>query len=580
MKKIIQYNFIFFLFVYSTLFISVANAFQYVVEDSLKTASENEIIVKFKPSYNLYKGLNGVENIQTGNTDFDSLNKKYKCTGAEQLFKHTKEQLKKGDDLNLENVYILKFEAIDDIDELINSYLNTGLFEYVEPNFIGKGGGVRSVTPNDQYYSRQWSLNNNGTFPSPELAKADADIDMDEAWEIEQGDAAIVIAVLDTGAKLDHPEFAGRIWTNINETPGNGIDDDNNGYIDDYNAWDFAYDDNTPADSHGHGTNVAGIIGATGNNNIGYAGVNWNSRLMICQILNVENWGYYSWWTSAIYYAVNNGANVINMSVGGTSPSSSMEDALNYAYLNNVHVVSIMMNENNEVPYYPGAYPTTFAVGATNPNDTRCDPFSWGGGSNYGTHIDVVAPGNYIYGLSHLSNTNYNWSCAGTSQAGPHVTGLISLMLSLDNSRSIEEIWQIIRDTAEDLVGDPAEDLPGWDKYYGYGRINANAALTYLLTNIDDNKNDLSPGSFYLSQNYPNPFNPATTIDYQLPQSGNVILKIYNILGKEEDELINEFKTDGYYSIQFNASEFSSGLYFYKIQVGEFSDVRKMLLIK
>ena len=463
---------------------------------------------------------------------------------------------------------------------MINSYLNTGLFEYVEPNFIGKGGGVRAITPNDQYYGRQWSLNNNGTFPSPELAKADADIDMDDAWEIEQGDAAIVIAVLDTGAKLDHPEFAGRIWTNINETPGNGIDDDNNGYIDDYNAWDFAYDDNNPADSHGHGSNVAGIIGATGNNNIGYAGVNWNSQIMICQILNTENWGYYSWWASAIYYAVNNGANVLNMSVGGTSQSSSMEDALSYAYLNNVHVVSIMMNENNEVPYYPGAYPTTFAVGATNPDDTRCDPFSWGGGSNYGSHIDVSAPGNYIYGLSPLSNTNYNWSWAGTSQAGPHVTGLISLMLSLDNSRTIEEIWQIIRDTAEDQVGNPDEDIPGWDKYYGFGRVNANDALSYLLTNIDDNRNDISPSLFYLSQNFPNPFNPATTINYQLPQNGHVVIRTYNIRGEQISELVNEFKTSGYYSIRFNADDLSSGIYLYKIEIGKFSDVKKMLVIK
>ena len=229
--------------------------------------------------------------------------------------------------------------------------------------------------PNDTYFSRQYGLYNDGTF-SLSSATNDADIDMDLGWDIEQGDQSIIVAVLDSGIKLDHPEFSGRLWTNPNETL-NGIDDDNNGYIDDINGWDFANNDNTPTDDHGHGTNVTGIIGANSNNNLGYSGVDRNCKLMIGKILDENNSGYYSWWTDGIYYAVDNGAKVINMSVGGSGFSSSMKDAIDYAYNNGVTVIACMMNENNNTTFYPAGYQNTIAVGATNPNDERSAPFFW-----------------------------------------------------------------------------------------------------------------------------------------------------------------------------------------------------------
>ncbi len=496
-----------------------------------KNVNKNQLIVKFKSSISL-KTTEGRQLFK--HKELDKINKDNKATSI-SLVGNKKQK----------NTYRITFDAKQDINHIINLYKKLHLFEYVEHDFIGFGGGKQKTLletiPNDTYFTRQYGLYNGGTF-SLSPAIEDADIDMELAWDIEQGDASIIVAILDSGAKLDHPEFNGRIWENPNETV-NGIDDDNNGYIDDINGWDFANNDNTPTDDHGHGTNVAGIVGANGNNNLGYSGVDMNCKLMIGKILNNENSGFYSWWTEAIYYAVDNGAKVINMSVGGSGFSSAMQDAINYAYNNGVVVVACMMNENNNTTYYPAGYQNTIAVGATNPNDERASPFFWSAssGSNYGNHIDVVAPGNYIYGLNNESNTNYDYYWGGTSQAAPLVTGLSSLLLSQDPSRSPDAIRTIIRNTAEDQIGNSTEDTAGFDIYYGYGRINAHQALlenTLSISEVDLKNLDVSVS--------PNPFSNLLTISGK-PEIKSII--IYNILGveifrKENFSLTNYSKLD------------------------------------
>ena len=134
--------------------------------------------------------------------------------------------------------------------------------------------------------------------------KEDADIDMPEAWEIEKGDSSVIIAILDSGCKMDHPELAGRIWRNEAEIPGNGIDDDNNGFIDDVNGWDFINNDNDPTDDHGHGTAIAGTIGANYNNEIGFAGVNPNAKIMVIKVLDSLKSGNTELAVRGIEYAI------------------------------------------------------------------------------------------------------------------------------------------------------------------------------------------------------------------------------------------------------------------------------------
>ncbi|MFT5972985.1 MAG: thermitase, partial [Cryomorphaceae bacterium] len=361
--------------------------------------TQNQLIIKFKADAD-YDLKNCLLKQKFRNSVLDALNREYQV-----------EKIKIIGNKKIGDTYILIFKEDQNIEQLIRVYENTFLFEYVEPNYIGTGGGKKAsfqTSQDDTYFSRQYGLYNDGTF-SLSPAMDDADIDMELAWEIEQGDPSIIVAVLDAGLRMGHPEFAGRIWNNSLEM-NDGTDGDDNGFIDDIEGWDFANDDNDPTDDHGHGTNVTGIIGANANNNLGYAGVDWNCKLMVCKILDQNGSGLYSWWTDAIYYAVDNGAKVINMSVGGSGFSNSMQEAVDYAYNGGVTIVACMMNENNQVSYYPAKYQNTIAVGATDASDMRAAPFFWSSesGSNYGAHIDVVAPGNYIYGLSYSSNTNYN----------------------------------------------------------------------------------------------------------------------------------------------------------------------------
>ena len=409
-----------------------------------KNYAENQLIVALKNPFS------GSEKIFTNNKALHALNEAAGIAIIEPV----------GDKKD-KKWFRLVFKSNQDIPALIKKYSDTQFFEVVEPNFIGTGHGVMLTTPNDPLYNnRQWSHANNGTF-SLSPSTNDADIDTDLAWDITQGDPNLIVAVLDTGVKLDHPEFSGRIVT----------------------GFDFVNNDTDPTDDHGHGTNVAGIALASGNNGIGYAGVNWNSKIMPLKVLDNNNNGFYSAWADAIYFAVNNGAKVINLSAGGNSPSALLENAVNYAYANNVWVVVSTGNGNTNIQY-PAKYPNAMAIGSTNPNDTRSNPFFWSptSGSNYGPEIDFVAPGNFMYGLSHNSNTNYNGYWGGTSQAAPHVAGVISLMLSQNPSLTVNQIMLKLQQTSQDLVGGP-EDTAGWDPYFGYGRINAHAALSNGVVN-------------------------------------------------------------------------------------------------
>jgi thermitase len=519
---------------------------------------------------------------QVGIREIDSLNVLYRCCDISRAFKGI--QRKKGfEELHLDRITVYTFETIENMDILIQAYLQTGYFEYVERNYTGQGGGRAALIPTDTYFYRQWSLKNEGTFPYSHPGKVDADIDMDDAWQWEQGSTNTIGAILDSGCKLDHPEFAGRIWTNPGDLTVNGIDDDGNGYTDDFHGWDFANDDNSPADDQGHGTNVTGIAGATGNNGSGYAGMDWHCKLLICKILNNQNWGYYSWWISAIEYAVDQGAHAINMSVGGSSYSAALQDAVDYAYQNDATICACMMNENNGDPYYPAAYPNTIAVGATDTDDTRCNPFFWGGGSNWGNHIDVVAPGNYIYGLNKDSNTNYDWYWGGTSQATPHVTGLVALLWAQDNTRTVDYMRTILRNTAEDRIGDPVEDTNGFDPYYGYGRINASNALQYA-TRVEKTE-ETGPVSLRMTSNYPNPFNPITAIQYILDRPGHVHFQIFNARGQCIRSLLDRHEDSGRHTIIWDGKDddgnpMPAGAYIARLRTGEYASQKKMILLR
>jgi subtilisin family serine protease len=479
---------------------------QTFIQENNKFA-KNEFFVKTKSILPVSEATGRIS-LQTSLTSLDNIIQKYKVTQIEKVFNLDNGREDVYDKLGMERIYLfsisneIRFDSEKDLIETVNAFTENEFVEYSELNYKGEAAGVKSTDfdrlfsknisyfePNDEMYYKQWYLRNSGSVdPSSGggSGKVGADIKMPAAWVIELGSEDVVVAILDSGIKDNHPDLKNRIWINTEEIPDNRIDDDNNGYIDDVKGWDFAYNDKSPDDGFGHGTNIATVIGADLNNSIGFAGIDGKCKLMNLKNLNDDNSGEYKWWAKSIKYAVDNGADIINMSEGGDDYSRVLNTAVEYAMENGILIVAAMMNKGDDRDYYPASFQGVFAVGATDTDDNRCRKFSWGGGSCYGPHISVVAPGNKIYGLDYESNTNYDVYWSGTSQSTAIVSGIASLLLAQNNSRTSEDIKKIIKYSAKDRTGDPREDKNGWDKYYGFGRVDCFAALTYEKKEISN----------------------------------------------------------------------------------------------
>ncbi len=344
--------------------------------------------------------------------------------------------------------------------------------------------------PNDTYFNKQWSLINTGSGQSPLTAKTAADIHIAQAWDITTGDSTIVVAVIDAGVNINHPELRNRIWINTGEIPGNGLDDDDNDYVDDVKGYNMAYKNNNPMDDNGHGTMVSGVIGAESNNGIGFTGIDWKCRIMPLKATDSTGFASYINLIEAMVYAADNGADIINMSIYGYSPFNYLDTVVKYAADNNVLIAACSGNNNLPNLVYPASIEPVIAVGSTNPDDTRTNPFTilfngkdtTGGGSNYGTYLDIVAPGNYIYLLNHKDTNDYQKYNSGTSFASPMVAAAAALIKGRDHTLSLIEIRNMLLNGADDQVGSSAEDIAGRDNYYGYGRLNIYAALNSATT--------------------------------------------------------------------------------------------------
>jgi subtilisin family serine protease len=281
------------------------------------------------------------------------------------------------------------------IEDVLAKLRGNPLVEYAEPNYI-----IRAVlTPNDPQFVQLWGLHNTGqTGGTP-----DADIDAPEAWDIHIGSPDVIIAVIDSGVAYNHPDLDDgsnrNIWTNDAELNGiPDVDDDGNGYVDDFSGWDFVGEDNDPTDYLFHGTHVAGTIAALGNNATGITGVNWSASIMPLRIFGAFGYGDTAKAIEAITYAVDNGARVINASWGGDGFSQALYDSISYANENGCLFVAAAGNscaDNDAHPFYPASYdlPNIISVAATDHSDTLA------AFSNYGaTSVDVGAPGVNILG--------------------------------------------------------------------------------------------------------------------------------------------------------------------------------------
>ena len=366
---------------------------------------------------------------------------------------------------NLKRIYLLRFAPDAPLAALKAAYQQNPLVEAVEYNYL-RPTLADAVVPNDPKYPEQWSL------PLMKLP---------QAWAIEKGNRNVVIAVIDSGIDYRHHDLAPKAWINPNEIPENGLDDDGNGYIDDVYGWDFTdapniqaegdylEGDNEPIDESGHGTHVAGIAGAMPNNGIGIAGVAWKCPLMAIRAglsLGGSSRMQDDDSASAIVYAADNGASVINMSWGSERRSFVIQDAIDYAYAQGAVLVAAAGNSQKPAAIFPAAYRKVIAVASTEQNQQRFYQ------SNFGASIDIGAPGNVI--LSTQIDNQYRL-LTGTSMASPHVAGVAALLLAKRPALTHEEVRHILINTADPVHQEDSDELD--EKFVGAGTVNAERAL-------------------------------------------------------------------------------------------------------
>jgi subtilisin family serine protease len=303
--------------------------------------------------------------------------------------------------------------------DAVRRFRNHPAVDIIEPNWIVSA----DLVPNDPQFQVEWPLRNTGqTGGTP-----GADIDAVPAWDLETGSSEVVVAIIDTGTDYNHPDLAPNIWSNPREIPANGVDDDGNGFIDDVHGYDFANFDGDPMDDNGHGTHVAGTIGAAGNNGIGITGVAWHVRLMPLKFLEATGEGDIGGAVLAVDYAVRMGAHVLNNSWGGPAEtfSSLLEAAIRDAADAGVLFVAAAGNDGiniDSAPHYPASYDVwnVISVASTSADDALAVS------SNYGpSGVDLAAPGVQVW--STFPQGQYAF-LSGTSMAAPHVSGALALL--------------------------------------------------------------------------------------------------------------------------------------------------------
>ncbi len=522
----------------------------------------NQMVLKLKADFDVVSPPQIVDTPTTGYTSLDDLNQKYGVVRfvrefpdvANQVSGANKEELRSQPVEDLTKYYILEFSTRFRLEEVMAAYSEN---EYIDKVQAIGAHPILEKIPNDPYFaSDQWN------FKDAE----DNDVDATDAWDLETGDDTVILGDLDTGLQYNSrdlgglsPYTDGNVWINWPEYNGEtNVDDDGNGYVDDWVGWDFVDNitgawpgedadepDNEPTDFNGHGTHVGGIMGAITNNGVMVAGLagGWNEgsstpangvKIMALRIgWSAPYMGYevgyvrMDFAAQAIYYAVNKGVTAINCS-WGSSNTGGLGAAVNYAVANGVVVVHAAGNDGSSYADYLGSRTDVLNVCATDDGDVKA---SW---SNYGTWVDLAAPGvDVISTYSYHYNPNYVAWVSGTSQAAPHVTGAAGLLKSYDPSLTRQEIFDLILDYTDNI-----DHLnPSYAGLMGSGRLNVfkslDAAVAPSVTVIQPNGGEV----LYIGQEYEimwdasdNVGIDSTLVDYSV-DSGNEWTRIATLVG-------------------------------------------------
>ncbi|HYG53043.1 MAG TPA: S8 family serine peptidase, partial [Flavobacteriales bacterium] len=406
---------------------------------------DGQIYFKIKKETRIFRSLDGnYTNLPVSSIPLlEKIAKAAGITRIEQPFVHAKKSP------DLRRIFRITFTNATAVETIIQQIAATGQVEYAEKVPLTK----TTLTVNDPSYGSQWGLT---TINAP------------LAWNYYSTGSNIVVAIVDDAVERTHPDLSANLWVNPGDATVNGVDDDGNGYIDDVNGWDVADNDNNPnppTTAFDHGTHVAGIAGARSNNTTGVASIGFSVKLMCIKSTNsatsVTN-GY-----DGVLYAADNGANVINMSWGGTGTSATTLAIIDYAFAQGCVLIAAAGNDDVSTMFYPAAYTNVIAVAATTSSDTKASF------SNYGSWVDISAPGFNIY--STIVGASYG-NKSGTSMASPMVAGLAGLMLSLNPSLTNVDIRNCLTSTADniDLIN------PGYGGMLGAGRIDAEAAMNCI----------------------------------------------------------------------------------------------------
>jgi len=458
-------------------------------------SSSSELIIKFKPGVHFTGVPNKGGIIQTASGEINSLHSKYEVTAQASLLPARSAAHKR-----FASMVVIKPGEGVNLEAMAREYEQLNAVEYACPNYPLE----LYAAPNDPLYTNQWALNNTGQgffsvvrlggYNNDTLAVisgvADADIDGLETFENPPAVTdPVVVAILDTGVDYDHPDLADNMWHNAGEVE-NGIDDDHNGYIDDILGWDFNgfseynYGDNQPSDSHGHGTHCAGIVAGVVNNALGIAGATPNARIMALGMIHDFT---VVGGVRAITYAADNGADVISMSWGMSWIVPPLEEALDYAREQGTVLIASAGNNGYERINYPAGFSSTIAIAATDWNDHIT------GFSTYGENINLSAPGYSILSLRaagtdmyadhnepnvHIIAEDY-YLASGTSMSGPYTAAVAAYVRAVSPGLSPDAVQAVLESSADDYTDPFGEgwNLPGWDKYSGYGRVNLTAAI-------------------------------------------------------------------------------------------------------
>jgi len=565
----------------------------------------NQIILQLEPATNEFVDPVSLAAGLTGVREIDAVSETYGATALEPQFPGARPEMIDGRRFDLSTFYRLTFDGPVDVDRVIARYEDLAGVKRAEPI------GIHAVyaTPNDGEFAGQWHLEN----------ATGADIGATGAWDLETGNADIVVAVLDTGVRYFHKDLggAGASYTNPTDVDGNmwvnwtekngvsGIDDDGNGYVDDWIGWDWVdgaapcwsgedceTPDNDPRDFNGHGTHCAGNVAAINNNGFAVASIaggwgdstlqasangvrimacrmGWSGRVVFSEVGRVRM----DFAAQALYYAADNGARIASCS-WSSSDSGGLSAALDYFIASGGLVFHAAGNDDSSTPDYLGGRADVINVAATDPDDCRADF------SNYGTWVDLCAPGVEILSTWHDHDDpggDYAAEIDGTSMAAPMAAGVAALLWSQHPARTASLVRQILEDGCDDIDALPCNS--GKSGELGAGRINALTAIQKGAATAAS-QDSPAPASGTLMVNYPNPFNPTTQLRFTLDEPGFVTLEVFDVRGRYVGTLLAEELPAGEHAVTWRATGMPSGVYLGRLVAGARASTRRMVLLK